>query len=133
MLERSQQQRLAFEVADRFFVLRRIEMRLDHLLHRARCVAEIAILGEINRAHAAAADASHNLVAGVQDGAPIELLDGRLMTAGGSLVRDTGSALNLHAISSEPPREADDIGWGSADGRVAGVDRLLSVTPQHRY
>ena len=76
----------AFEVADRFFVQRRIEMRLNHLFHGARRVAQISVLRQVNCAHAAAADAAHNLVAGIQNAARIKLLDGGLMAAGGSLL-----------------------------------------------
>src|SRR6185295_7645939 len=86
MLERREQQRLALEVADRFFVLRRIEMRLDHFLYGAWRVAEVSILGQINRAHAAAADASHNFVARIENAAGIELLYSGLMAAGVALL-----------------------------------------------
>ena len=86
MFERREQQRLAFEVADRFFVLRRIEMRLDHLFYGSRRVTEIAIFREINCAHAAAADAANDLVTAIQYRAWFELLYGWLMPAGGAFV-----------------------------------------------
>ena len=48
-------------------MLRVVEVRFDHFFDRARSVAKIAILCEINRAHAAAANATNDLVAAVQD------------------------------------------------------------------
>ena len=65
MFERCKQQRFPLEVSNRLFVQGRIEMRFDHLLHRARGVAQVSILGQVDGAHAAAANAAHNLVAGV--------------------------------------------------------------------
>ena len=48
-------------------MLRIVEMRFDHFFDRARSVTKIAILCEINRAHAAATNATNDLVAAVQD------------------------------------------------------------------
>ena len=67
MLERGQQQRLSFEIGDRFFVLRFVDVRLDHFLDGAGCFAQVAILGQIHRAHAPTTDAANDLVAAVQD------------------------------------------------------------------
>src|SRR6185369_2959241 len=91
MFKRRQQQRLAFEIANRFFMLPRIEMRLHHLLDCARRVAEIAILREINRAHAAATDAPNDLVATVQYRVRGELFYCWTMAAGRALFRRRGS------------------------------------------
>ena len=67
MLELCKQQGLTLKVSDRLFVLRVVEVRLDHFLDRARRVAEIAVLRKINGAHATAADAPHNFIAMSQD------------------------------------------------------------------
>ncbi len=82
VLESRQQQRLAFEITDCFLMLRRIEVRLDHLFDCARCITEIAILREIDSAHATAADPAHDLIATIQNCIRSELLDGRSMTTG---------------------------------------------------
>ena len=74
MLEGGEQQRLAFEIGNRLFVLRLVDVRFDHLLDRARRVAKVAILRQINGAHAAAANPFDNLVAMVQDLARDECL-----------------------------------------------------------
>ena len=98
MFERRQQQRLAFEVADRLFVLRGIEVRLDHLLDGARRVAEIAILREIDRAHAAATDAAHDLVATIQNGVGVELLYGGRLPPVRALFRRWVARVNVVCV-----------------------------------
>jgi hypothetical protein len=60
----------------------RVEMGLDHFLHSAWSVAQVSILGEVDRAHTAAANPAHNLIARIQNAARIELLGCRLVTAG---------------------------------------------------
>src|SRR6185312_3399004 len=86
VLERREQEGLAFEVADRFLVLAGIEMRLHHLFHSARRVTEVAVLREIDSAHAAATDAAHDLVTSVQYCVGWKLLGSRLMSAGRAAV-----------------------------------------------
>ena len=44
-----------------------VEVRFDHFFDGARGVAKIAILCEIDRAHAAATNPTNDLVAAVQD------------------------------------------------------------------
>ena len=96
-------------------MLRRIEVRLDHLFDCARCIAEIAILREINSAHAAAADPAHDLIATIQNCIRSELLYGRTMT--------TSRALSLMPVLpgartlsvNEPPSEFEEIGRSPVD------------------
>ena len=72
MLEFSQQQRLALKVGDGFLVLRVVDVRLDHFFHGARRVAEIFILGKIDRAHAPTANPPDDFVTMIQNFAPSE-------------------------------------------------------------
>src|SRR5687768_16038737 len=66
-------------------------MRLDHLLHGPWCVAEVAVLRQVDRAHAAAADSPHDLVTAGQDCVGREWLDCRLMSAGcAAMMRGAG-------------------------------------------
>jgi hypothetical protein len=57
-------------------------MRLNHLFDCAWRVAEISILREVNRAHAAAADSPHDFVATIQHSVLGELLYCGPVTAG---------------------------------------------------
>jgi hypothetical protein len=43
-------------------MLRAVYVSLDHLLDGARGVAEMTILGQVNRAHAATADSAHDFI-----------------------------------------------------------------------
>ena len=48
-------------------MLRVVDVRLDHFFHGARRVAEIFVLGEVDRAHPATADPAHDFVAMIQN------------------------------------------------------------------
>jgi hypothetical protein len=81
MLKRGQQERFAFEVVDGLVVLRNVYVRFNHLFDGARRVAQVSILRQIDCAHAAAADATHNLVAVDEHCARVQLLHLRLAPA----------------------------------------------------
>ena len=86
MFQRCQQQRLAFEITDCFFMQRWVEVGLDHFFDSAWRIAKISILGEVNRSHATSAYAAHKFIAVVQYTAWIQLFDCGLVSAGGSLL-----------------------------------------------
>ena len=66
MFKFREQQRFALEVGDRFFMLGIVDVRLDHFLDGAGRFAKVAILCQINGAHAAAADPAHDFITAVQ-------------------------------------------------------------------
>src|SRR6185369_1179840 len=71
-------------------MLPRIEVRLYHLLDCARRIAKVAILREIDGAHAAATDATNDLVTTVQYCVRRELLYSWTMTTGRAFFRSGG-------------------------------------------
>src|SRR4030095_15904050 len=101
MLQRSKQQRFTLKVTDGLFVLRRIEVCLHHLFHGARRITKVAIFCEINRAHAAAADASNDFVTRIEHCSGVELLDCRFVSASSPSRRRCGSRMVLISSVTE--------------------------------
>jgi len=48
-------------------MLRIVQMRFDHFLDRPRRIPQVVVLSEINCAHAAAANPTHDFVTVIQD------------------------------------------------------------------
>ena len=62
MLKFGQEERLSLEIGDGFFMLRVVEVLLDHFLDGAGRIPKVSILSEINCAHATASDTAHDLI-----------------------------------------------------------------------
>ncbi len=126
VFERGEEHRLALEVVDGLLVLPLVEVRLHHLLDGARRVAEVAVFGEVDGAHAAAADLADDLVTRVEHGAGIELR-GALAAVAAARARGAAGARRLVAGVAPP---LGLVGGGAARGpRV--VERRHDAVNRH--
>ncbi len=127
MLKRGQEQGLAFEIADGFFMLRAIEVRFDHLFDGAWGIAQMMIFRQINRAHPAAADSSDNLITPVQERARFELLDGWLCALPSNRrALSPMPELYFHSLPTSPVVLSSETSPCGADSGAAGAKVVSS-------